>query len=377
MMLLLVALAISATAFAGVGAAAAEVNTVTPSTNGINKASGSAYVDVTPGPGTASLAFTTPNAWYSCFEYRTDGDTTQKTSDTNHNTLVGDGLYPYVCVNGANPTKSVTVNADEYVEVRMVFGAEADERFDWTRFDVDPACAFTTKNATMTLNADCTTSTTIKVPNGYTLDGKGRTITAVDPSGAAFNGAVVQNDGATMNVKNLTIDGASNPAAEDCNRVFHGVAFMAASGSITGVTLTHIGLPATGCQIGRAILVDAIGSATRQSVKVEGNMVSNYNKNGIDVRGNIDAKIVGNTVEGSLSDLIARNGIVVRTGASAQVWSNTVSGNNHPAKLYGAEAYGILVIDATVNMTKQNTVINNQNAFLNEGGSVVGKKTSA
>ena len=78
MMLLLVALAIPATAFAGVGAAAAEVNTVTPSTNDTTRPAAKAYVDVTPGPGTASLAFTTPNAWYSCFEYRTDGDTSSE-----------------------------------------------------------------------------------------------------------------------------------------------------------------------------------------------------------------------------------------------------------------------------------------------------------
>ena len=76
MMLLLAALAISATAFAGVGAAAAEVNAVTPSTNVINKASGLAYVDVTPGPGTATLSSHTSNS-ASCFEYRTDGDTSQ------------------------------------------------------------------------------------------------------------------------------------------------------------------------------------------------------------------------------------------------------------------------------------------------------------
>ena len=77
------------------------------------------------------------------------------------------------------------------------------------------------------------------------------------------------------------------------------------------------------------------------------------------------------TVTGSLSDRIARNGIVVRTGASAQVWSNTVTGN-----FYGpsVDATGILVIEATVNMTKQNTVSDNQIPILNEDGTVVGKK---
>jgi len=47
---------------------------------------------------------------------------------------------------------------------------------------------------TMTLTANITTDTTIVVPDGYTLDGKGFTITAVDgPTGTSFEGAVVQN----------------------------------------------------------------------------------------------------------------------------------------------------------------------------------------
>ena len=43
-------------------------------------------------------------------------------------------------------------------------------------------CVFTTndKAKTVSLVADCTTDTTIGVPDGYTLDGKGFTITAVD-----------------------------------------------------------------------------------------------------------------------------------------------------------------------------------------------------
>lgn len=52
-------------------------------------------------------------------------------------------------------------------------------------------CTFTTVGATMTLDADCTTDFTILVPNGSTLDGSGKTITAQDPSGGPF--AVVKN----------------------------------------------------------------------------------------------------------------------------------------------------------------------------------------
>ena len=58
-------------------------------------------------------------------------------------------------------------------------------------------CTFTTNaaNKTMTLNADITTDTTIMVPDGYTLNGNGHTITAVDGTGGAFDGAVVENEG--------------------------------------------------------------------------------------------------------------------------------------------------------------------------------------
>lgn len=119
------------------GMISAEVNAVTPSTNDLNRDNGWAHVDETNvGIGEVTLNFVSQRAFYSCFEYRTDGDTSQKTSDSNYNPGVTDGLYPYYCQN--NNERTVTFSADEYVEVRMVFGAETDERFDWTRFDVFP-----------------------------------------------------------------------------------------------------------------------------------------------------------------------------------------------------------------------------------------------
>src|SRR5438132_725972 len=69
----------------------------------------------------------------------------------------------------------------------------------------EAACSFTTAKKTMTLNGDCTTDTSIIVPNGITLDGVGHTITAVDPISGHFTGGVIQNGGATANVTNVTI----------------------------------------------------------------------------------------------------------------------------------------------------------------------------
>ena len=110
--------------------ASADVNSVTPSTNDINRTKGWAHVDQVG----LSLQFTSTRNFYSCFEYRTDGDTSQQISPDNPNTLITDGLYPYICEKDSSDT--LNIRAKKYVEVRMVFGAESDERFDWTRFDV-------------------------------------------------------------------------------------------------------------------------------------------------------------------------------------------------------------------------------------------------
>lgn len=119
----------------------AEINSVTPSTNDINRTNGWAHVDqVSKGIGTTTLRFIGARPFAGCFEYRTDGDTSQKlVGRVNYNPFVTDGMYPFTCVNDGTPsTIDRIIAANQYVEIRMVFGAETDERFDWTRFDVLP-----------------------------------------------------------------------------------------------------------------------------------------------------------------------------------------------------------------------------------------------
>ena len=175
-----------------------------------------------------------------------------------------------------------------------------------------------------------------------------------------------------MNVKNLKIEGG---VPNNCVGTFNGVAFMNAGGSIKNVTLNNIG-QTTGCQSGRAIVVWNTGAPTRRSVAIENNIVSAYNKNGIDVRGNVDAKILGNTVTGNGPvDYIAQNGIVVYGADTvAQVGGNKVSGNYYtgPADTY---ATGILVIEAKVSIDRKNTLSGNEVDIDNAG--TVGGKFSA
>src|SRR5262245_26635758 len=66
-------------------------------------------------------------------------------------------------------------------------------------------CILVPSGTTLTLAADCTTDGSIVNPNGFTLDGAGHTISAVDPAGDHFRGAVVRNGGAVAHVKNLRV----------------------------------------------------------------------------------------------------------------------------------------------------------------------------
>jgi hypothetical protein len=76
----------------------AVVNSITPSTNDENRTKGWAHVDVeSVDIGSTTLKFISTRAFASCFEYRTDGDISQKISNTNYNTDITDGMYPYYC----------------------------------------------------------------------------------------------------------------------------------------------------------------------------------------------------------------------------------------------------------------------------------------
>ena len=133
-------LALAIQPLVALNAPAAFAVSATPSTNAINKVKTPkkwAHVnEVSKTTSSVTLELVSERAFNSCFEYRSDGNTSQATSPTNYNTMVADGLYPYACV--SNSTKTITVPATNYVEVRMVFGSEGDERFDWTEFNTLP-----------------------------------------------------------------------------------------------------------------------------------------------------------------------------------------------------------------------------------------------
>ncbi|MCC5905123.1 MAG: hypothetical protein JJU13_02870 [Balneolaceae bacterium] len=111
---------------------------VTPSTNEQNKENDwSHFVVDDVRVGEVDITFNQPRSFAACFEYRIDGEEPTYEQD-NFNTDIDDGLWSFICLGDAydRDTYQMTLEANEYVEIRMVFGAERDERFDWTRVGV-------------------------------------------------------------------------------------------------------------------------------------------------------------------------------------------------------------------------------------------------
>ena len=241
-----------------------------------------------------------------------------------------------------------------------------------TSDDSPTACVFTTSGTTMTLTDDCTTDRTILVPAGFTLDGDGHSITAVDPAGDHFRGAVVQNAGASAHVVNLTVtsDNLANVCDGGDDRL-RGILFEGAGGSITDSVVTDVNQGPSGCQEGNAIEVrnepfDDTG--TDVEVLIDGNVADGYIKNGITANGSVAAIITNNVVTGSGPvgvPLAAQNGIQVGFGATARVSGNTVSGNDYTPKSW--VACGLLLYQADGIRATGNTYFDNERDVCNFG----------
>jgi parallel beta-helix repeat protein len=193
-------------------------------------------------------------------------------------------------------------------------------------------CAFTTHSREMTLTANCTTDATIFIPNGFTMDLNGKTITGVDPVGGHFLGAVVRAGGAAAAIENgtITVSGLTDFCDSGDNEL-RGVLFAGASGSISSLHVIDINQGPSMCQEGNAIEVRNFGdSAATSRVTIDSNTISGYQKTGIVANGNADVTVTDNTVTGSGPIATnAANGIQVAYGATGMVKRNTVSDNSY------------------------------------------------
>lgn len=195
------------------------------------------------------------------------------------------------------------------------------------------SCSFTNAGTTMTLDGDCTTDSTILVPDGWTLNGDGYTITAVDPAGGTFIGGIIANGGAEAHVTNVTVTVLDLQIVchASADR-FRGIYFEGASGSITHTRVIGINQGASGCQEGNAIDIrNAPFDGTHPNtvtVEVAHNYLDDWQKTGIVANGDVDISIHHNFVGDSATQAnLAANGIQLGFGVVGSVVSNQIEGN--------------------------------------------------
>ena len=203
--------------------------------------------------------------------------------------------------------------------------------------DITAACTGTTNGTTFTLTADCDTTEPLVVPNGVTIEGNGHTIRATDAGVAQWNGGIVTNAGASMNIQNLTITGPADgfQICRNSNFVLYGIFFNDASGTIDNVTVNHIFQVQDGtfasCQTGRAIRAD--GATPGRTVTITNTKVMDYQKSGFESRGTTTMNISGSTAgpPHPLEGLSAQNGVSFVGVTGGTVENNTIHGSSDEA----------------------------------------------
>jgi predicted extracellular nuclease len=241
----------------------------------------------------------------------------------------------------------------------VLVGLDLDE----CQFEADAA------SSTMTLLADCFTDETIEVADGWTLDGDGYTITAVDPRDGHFVGAIVANAGDNADVTDVTI--TTRDLADVCHAGddrLRGILLDGASGSVTNVRVLDLNQGLSGCQEGNGIEArhapfDTTGTDT--IVTISGNEVVGYQKTGILVNGSVFANVLGNEVTGwGPTNVIAQNGVQIGFGGAALIRGNTVSGNSYTGPDLGC---GLLFFEADGVKQQDNVLFGNEQDVCNFG----------
>ncbi|MFP2925399.1 right-handed parallel beta-helix repeat-containing protein, partial [Pyxidicoccus sp. 3LG] len=241
------------------------------------------------------------------------------------------------------PTVELTVTNASGLSASHVFTVE----WGGARCGAHPPCMAALADARVALQADCTTESTIFIPDGYTFDGAGHVLTAVDAEGGHFQGAVLRNRGGTAHVRDVTVSarGLSEQVCDVGEAGLGGILLEGASGSILDSEVVDLIQKEGegGCQEGTAIAVrNAEDAEEVVRVDVLRNRVAGYQKAGILGTGRVDVTVEGNTVEGGGPvATIARNGIQVSYGATGRVTGNTVTGHSYTGP--GFVASGILV----------------------------------
>lgn len=182
--------------------------------------------------------------------------------------------------------------------------------------------------------------------------------------------AIVWINGAqNTTISHFTIEG---PGGGPCHSIEQGVRVDAGGSAL--ITDNHIAdihdTPFSGCQNGIGVLVGRNFENTFGSATVVHNLITNYQKGGVVVDGQLaagapasQAQVAYNNVEGiGPTTAIAQNGIQVSRGAVADVEHNSVSGNSFLPQTF--VSVGILLFQDS----SASTQVSHNDVFANDEG---------
>jgi len=227
----------------------------------------------------------------------------------------------------------------------------------------DGTCSFERHGRVLALVADCITTHSIVIPDGFTLDGRHHRITARDPEGGSFAGAIVRNGGREAHVWRLRLATddlrvTCHPSSPEDTRL-RGILFENASGSIRESHVESVAQRAFGCQEGMGIEVRALGPHTAdapEQVSITANRVEGFQKTGVLVLGSAQVGLCLNRITGAGERTdIAQNGVQISRGARADIKLNRIRGVAYAGADWSA--VGVLVEDTAELSIAMNRVL--------------------
>lgn len=238
-------------------------------------------------------------------------------------------------------------------------------------------CVFVTTTKAMKLQAPCTTDETLLIPNGVTLDGQGFKITAIDPPGGNFQGAILRNGGKSANVTNIFL---RTNLADFCNTEENkvvGIQFDKAAGTISSVNITmNKAAGASTCSEGVAVKAQSVPFSTKSTylkVTVKNSTLNNNQLAGVVGVGNVTLRVDTNLIKNTTGAAVAHRGVELSDGVKGYVVNNQVLRNSH-APLNNDPGYGILLNNVAQTTVLTNTVNFNDIGIRQIGGSKVTMK---
>jgi len=311
------------------GKSVVPASVVYPSTNDINRTNGWAHVDFVSADAVArtmTFNFIQPRAMASCVEYRTNTQTTPTDTRQNYNPEILDGMWTFKCLYavGSTPITITLDSAATFVEFRLSFGAEKDERFYWTPFNF--------------------------VPEVWVDD----TFNSETPGWGVDHFAVIQ-DGINAVAEGGIVNVAAGTYAEALILNKPGVTVRSDAGAATTIIDVPDGTLTTGVKVlanmgtvtfdGFTVkdfteggIIQGMSAGTRTTFHVLNNVLSpfgGYLRNGIQVSGD-GSTVVGNTITSAyLTSDWASTAIGVVDANNVIVSGNTISGVGD----YGISAY--------------------------------------